>query len=104
MSGETLPGWVWLIYYAFLIVTFCISVYSVVSKKNIALSIVNIIVILTVPVVSLVKSIPRTAGNELEFLFKSLFEGSVWAFYVLAGYLFIAGWWAIFLKSNVARK
>lgn len=98
--STTLPAWFWILYYAFLTITLGISIFAVMGKRNRVLSIINLVVVVTVPAISFINSIGRTAPNEFHHLIIHLKQGSPWAIYALLGYLFILVWWMFFLKNN----
>lgn len=96
MSGETLPGWFWFIYYLFLILTLITTSFSLIRKRNVLSSVINLILVITVPIVSLLNSIGRTEGTELDYLISSISQGSLWAIFVLLGYLYMLFSWIQF--------
>jgi hypothetical protein len=106
MYWETLPSWFWVIYYSFLLITLSASIFSVITKRNVIFSIINIVFVVTVPITALLNSIGRVEGiNEVEHLIGQLQQGEIWSIYVLIGYLFIVIWWLVFflwkkVKSN----
>lgn len=99
-ARTSLPSWFWMLYYSFLLLTFSVSIITIMKKRNRILSIINLIILITVPVVSFINSIGRIAPNEFQHLIIQLMQGSLWAIYVCAGYLFILIWWILFLKNN----
>jgi hypothetical protein len=101
MYWETLPNWVWIIYYLFLIVTLGTAIFSVIRKKMIRLSIIAIVLTMTVPIISLINSIGRAKGlNEFEHLVTQLQQGSIWSIYAIIGFLYLLVWWVMFLIKN----
>jgi hypothetical protein len=106
MYWETLPSWFWVIYYSFLLITLSASLFSVIRKRNVILSIINIVFVVTVPITALLNSIGRVEGiNEFEHLVGQLQQGEIWSMYVLIGYLFIVIWWFVFfLWKEVKSK
>ncbi|WP_018393198.1 MULTISPECIES: hypothetical protein [Bacillaceae] len=48
MNWETIPDWVWMIYYLFLLATLGTAIFSVIRKKMIGLSIIAIVLTMTV--------------------------------------------------------
>lgn len=99
-ATTSLPGWFWIIYYFFLIITFGVSIFAIMEKRNRVLSIINLIILITVPAISFINSIGRSAPNEFQYLIIHLMQGSLWAIYTFVGYLFILVWWILFLKNN----
>lgn len=105
MHWETLPKWFWVIYYLFLVITIGTAIFSVMRKKMISLSIVAIIFAATVPIVSLISSIGRVEGiNEYEHFIRQLQQGAIWSIYAIIGYLFLVGWWVLFLLKSKTRN
>lgn len=73
MSTETLPTWLWIIYYLFLFITLGTIIFTLILKRNVRISLVAIIIIITVPIMSLLNSIGRKEGlNEYEYLISQL--------------------------------
>ncbi|CAM3841680.1 hypothetical protein [Mesobacillus zeae] len=100
MHWETLPGWIWAIYYTFLLITLGASIFSVLRKRMVLMSVVAIVICLSVPVVGFINSIGRGEGtDELEYLVSCLQEGSVWAVFILLGISFLFLWWFIFFSK-----
>jgi len=99
--GETLPNWVWIIYYLFLIATLGTAIFSVIRKKMVSFSITAIVLTMTVPIISLVNSIGRAEElNEFEHLVLQLQQGSIWSIYALIGIIYLLVWWVMFLIKN----
>lgn len=101
-ATTSLPAWFWIIYYVFLIITFSVSIFAIMKKRNRMLSIINLIILITVPAISFINSIGRSAPNEFQHLIIHLMQGSPWAIYAFIGYLFILVWWIFFYKNNNA--
>ncbi|WP_165996151.1 hypothetical protein [Bacillus sp. Cs-700] len=99
MNWETLPNWVWVIYYLFFI-TLGASVYSLFKSINSSLTVISIILVISTPLIAMINSIGRKIGyNEMEHWFSNLQHGSIWALYVLIGSFYIIFWWLMFSKS-----
>lgn len=102
---ETLPGWFWIIYYSFLLITLGTTIFSLIRKKLISLSIIAIIFSMTIPLVSLIYSIGRSdEHNEFEHLFSQLQQGAIWSIYVSIGYLYLLIWWLLFFNEKEIKK
>lgn len=99
-ATTSLPAWFWILYYTFLLITFGVSIIAIMKKRNLILSIINLIILITVPAISFINSIGRSAPNEFQHLIIYLMQGSLWAIYAFVGYLFILVWWVLFLKNN----
>lgn len=97
-ASTTLPAWFWTLYYAFLIITFGVSIFAIMKKRNRVLSIINLVIVITVPVISFINSLGRSAPDELQHLIIHLMRGSLWAIYAFVGYLFILVWWFYFIR------
>ncbi|MCF6411417.1 hypothetical protein [Pseudalkalibacillus salsuginis] len=105
MFWETLPSWFWACYYLFLLISLVATVYSLIQKRNKSLSVVAIVFVISTPLIGLINNMGRKVGdNELEHLITSMQQGSVWAFYVMIGSLFIFVWWLMFIKNNKRDK
>jgi presenilin-like A22 family membrane protease len=88
----------------FLIITFGISIYAIIKNRNRLLSIINSVIVISVPFISFVNSIGRTAENEFQHLIISLKQGNLWAIYALTGYLFILLWWLLFSMGGPNKE
>lgn len=106
MYWETLPSWVWLIYYLFLFLTLGTGILNAIRKRMLGLSIIAICLAITVPIISLFNSIGRVMGiNELEHLVAQFQQGSIWAIYTVIGSLYLFVYWVIFfIKDKVNTK
>lgn len=93
MSGETLPGWFWLIYYLFLIGTLLCSSISIWKKKNVGLSVITIFITILTPILFLPFSIGRTKGNEFDHLISKTLQADMFAIFCLLGFSLIIFWW-----------
>lgn len=100
MSGETLPGWFWFVFYLFLILTLITTSFSLIRKRYVPSSIINLFLVITVPIVGVLNSIGRIEGNELEYLIISISQWSLWAIFVLLGFLYMLFWWIHFFGRN----
>ncbi|WP_319005832.1 hypothetical protein [Metabacillus niabensis] len=62
------------------------------------MSLVAIVIVITVPIISLLNSVGRKEGlNEYEYLISQLQQGSMWSFYAVLGYLYLVVWWFLFI-------
>lgn len=105
MYWETLPDWMWSIFYALLLLTLGLAIISIKQSKDKGLSIVAIIFILTAPVIGMINTIEREYGiNEFEHLVAHLQQGSLWAIYMIISCLYILVWWILFFFRNQAVK
>ncbi|MCM3600407.1 hypothetical protein M3175_06665 [Robertmurraya korlensis] len=97
MYWETLPSWVWLIYYLFLFLTLGLGILNVIQKRMLGLSIIAIGITITVPIISMLNSIGRAKGiNEIEHLAAQLQQGSIWSIYAVIGFLYLFVYWVLF--------
>ncbi|MRH41479.1 hypothetical protein GH741_02180 [Aquibacillus halophilus] len=102
MYWETLPSWVWLIYYLLIFTTLGAAIISVIQKKIVSLSIVTIVLTITVPITAINNSIGRLVDvNEFEHLISQLQQGSIWSIYVVLGYLYLLIYLVIFIKNKL---
>jgi hypothetical protein len=98
MYWETLPSWVWVIYYLFLLITLGTAILNVIRKKMISLSIITIVLSITVPIISMINSIGRVNGmNEFEHFVTQLQQGSIWSIYAVIGILYLFVYWVMIL-------
>ncbi|WP_445492711.1 hypothetical protein [Niallia sp. 03133] len=105
MHWETLPNWFQIIYYLFLLITFATTILSVVQKKMISMSVVAILLVATVPIISLFNSIGRVEGmNEMEHLVSQFQQGAIWSVFTILGYLFLFVWWFLFILKSMNKN
>ncbi|ESU33252.1 hypothetical protein G3A_07240 [Bacillus sp. 17376] len=90
----------WIILYLLLMIIFVRAIYSVIKKKQVPLAMIAILVIISVPMVSLMNSIDRPLDiSEFEYLARELKHGALWAIFTIAGYLYILVWFILSLKK-----
>ncbi len=90
----------WIIYYLLLMSIFVRAVYRVIKKKQVALAVIAIFLIISVPMVSLMNSIGRPLDmNEFEFLAREFTHGALWAIFTIAGYIYLLVWFILSLKK-----
>ncbi|WP_053366302.1 hypothetical protein [Bacillus sp. FJAT-27245] len=101
MYWETLPSWVWVIYYLFLFLTLGTGILNVIRKRMLGLSIIVIVVAITVPIISMLNSVGRAEGmNEFEHLVAQLQHGAIWSIYSIIGFLYLVVFWTLFFLKN----
>ncbi|MGE7954400.1 hypothetical protein [Lysinibacillus xylanilyticus] len=101
MYWETLPDWVWIIYYFFIIATLGFAIFSIIQKKMIILSTITIVLTITIPISNIINSIGREKGvDEFEHLVTHLQQGSTWSIYAIIGFLYLLVWWVLLLIKN----
>lgn len=102
MSSETLPTWLWIIYYLILFITLVATIRSLFQKKMIVFSFIVSLFTVSIPIISLGNSIGRQEGlNEFTHFLQEWQHNSPWALFVMIGYLCILLWWAlVFIKVN----
>jgi hypothetical protein len=90
----------WIILYLLLMIIFVRAIYSVIKKNQVPLAMIAILIIISVPMVSLMNSIDRPLEmSEFEFLSRELKQGALWAIFTIAGYLYIFVWFILSLKK-----
>lgn len=90
----------WIIYYLFLMTIFVRAIYSAIKKKQVPLAMIAILVIISVPMVSLMNSIGRPLEmTEFGFLARELKQGALWAIFTIAGYVYLLVWFILSLKK-----
>ncbi|MBT2682792.1 hypothetical protein [Bacillus sp. ISL-37] len=91
---------IWIILYLLLMIIFVRAIYSVIKKKQVPMAMIAILVIISVPMVSLMNSINRPLEmSEFEFLARELKQGALWAIFTIAGYLYLLVWFILSLKK-----
>ncbi|UFT98373.1 hypothetical protein KO561_14355 [Radiobacillus kanasensis] len=102
---ESIAGWIWIIYYLFLFVTFVVATAHLYKKKQLVLPIVAICFTVFVPIISLINSIERPINtNEWEHFMSQVQQGSFWSLFALMGYLFLVFWWTLVLTTNLKKE
>jgi len=99
---ETLPTWIWIIYYSVFLLTFILAIFSIKKKKLRVMSFLAILFIISIPIISLLytaSSDRQLHLNEYEFFIIQLQQGVCWAIYVLIGYIVLLSWWFLFLMK-----
>jgi hypothetical protein len=57
--------------------------------------------VITVPIVGLLNSMARGEGiDEFEYLISQLQQGALWSVFTIIGYLFLLGWWLLFVFNR----
>ncbi|KUP06202.1 membrane protein [Bacillus coahuilensis p1.1.43] len=98
MYWETLPQFVWVLFYLFLLSTIGLSIWNLRSKKRYKLALFTIVVTILIPIVGILNSMSRYEGmNELEYLISKLLEGEIWSLLVIIGLLYILVYWCMIL-------
>lgn len=87
-----MPALFWRIYYSVLFIFLVSGILNCYhfqkDKLKTKLNIINLIFIVSIPVVSLLNSINRN-GNEYDHFMYSLKQFDIWAIYTMIGYLYI---------------
>ncbi|WP_078394838.1 hypothetical protein [Shouchella patagoniensis] len=105
MYWETLPGWVWLIYYFVIILTLVLAIRSILKNKMRRLSFVVVLFSISVPILLFINSIERDK-DVTEFdhfvVVAELQAGTVWTIFSMLGYGVILVWWLLlpFIRSK----
>lgn len=99
---ETLPAWVLVIYYLFLLTSLLGILLTLFQKKFIGYSLIALLILLTAPLMFLWIALGRAENfNEFEWLFNVAGHGSLIAIYSVAGFLYLFFWWGLILKSKI---
>ncbi|KZZ84151.1 hypothetical protein [Bacillus sp. SJS] len=105
MSMSTLPAWIWIFYYLFLLITLGTALFRLIRQNGKAYSAIAFAAALTIPPVAFFSSIGRQEGtNEWQHFISELQIGALWAVYVLAGFLYLFIWWALMITEKRDRK
>ncbi|MFC0523748.1 hypothetical protein ACFFGV_09240 [Pontibacillus salicampi] len=104
MYWETLPNWVWAIFYLLLLATSGTAIINVIREKVRGISIITIFIAISIPFVGVINSIGRAKGvDEFEHLITHLQQGSIWSIYIVVGLLNLLLYWVIFLVKNKTK-
>ncbi|MDN4073994.1 hypothetical protein [Fictibacillus terranigra] len=94
MAHETLPDWLWLLFYSFIGLTLLATIINLLKKVHIKATIINLAFVIATPVVSFMFALGRPKGNtEWNHLITGIVSGSPWAAIILIGYSFMLYWW-----------
>lgn len=105
MYWNTLSVWLWIVYYLFLLIMFSSTIFSIIRKKMVVYSMIALVITITLPMVGLINSIDRPMEQtEWDHLLSQLKSGALWAYYSIAGHLYLIGWLAAFLWKLLAGK
>lgn len=100
MYWVTLPARFWIGYYLFILIIFSSSIFNIIKKRMFISSFIALLFTITVPMISLIKSIDRPVDqNEFEHLLIQLRQGSIWALYTVIGYVCLLVWFVFFLLN-----
>ena len=95
----------WVIFYAFLLLTLSLAIINIKQNNMRGLSIITIVIIFTTPVIGIRNSIERKYGiNEFEHLFSHIQQGSLWAIYLIKSYIYLLIWWFLFFFKKVVNR
>ncbi len=87
--------------YTFIIATLGAAILSIVKKKLVIVSIITIILVMSIPIISMINSIGRKKGvDEFEHFITQLQQGFNWPIYVIVGFFYLFVWWAVYLIKN----
>lgn len=103
---ESLPQWFWIVYYSLGLLTMAAAIFSIILKKGVWGSLAAILITMSLPIVGIVNGIENRVENqdELEQWLTHLGRGSVWAYYLLFGYLYLLVWWGVYVNKVWRRK
>ncbi|MFT8320938.1 MAG: hypothetical protein ABF649_08540 [Bacillus sp. (in: firmicutes)] len=104
MSGETLPHWIWLIYYLIITITLIFCIFKLIQKKNSKFSIITIIASLLLPIISFIHTIAREEGTELDYMITALSNRELWPYSIIACSFCLLLWWIVFFQQNNKQK
>lgn len=96
MYWETLPGWVWLIYYFVIILTLVLAIHSILKNKMRRLSFAVVLFSISVPILLFINSIERDKDvTEFDHFVAELQAGTVWTIFSILGYGVILAWYLL---------
>lgn len=99
----TIPGWIWVIYYIFLIATAIIALYRIMVKKK-KRDLVIIIVLFAVYILAVLSCIGRRETvTEIDVFYSAYSQGAIWTKIVILGYLCILIWWVLLIISWITK-
>lgn len=102
--GETLPSWMVVIYYLFLLVTFFVGImFAVRNTINRVYSLIAVVSIPIIFVIFFIKSLQRIGVNEFEHWVSSLFNGEVWSWLIFILLIYTIIWWGLVIMK-LCRK
>lgn len=102
---ETLPTWIWIIYYIILFLTLISGIINWVRRIYSPLAAITIILSLLIPLVGFLYSIGRPEGvNELEYVITQFQNRNLWSVFIIFVHIYFIGWGFMFLNGRHYMK
>lgn len=101
---ETLPSFFWYFYYGFLLITVLFSLLSLLKKRVVALSTINLLVAVATPIGFILLTMGRENENEFQFLYHRILTGDSAAILCFFGFTFLIYWWITFFITIKKEK
>ncbi|MCR8963249.1 hypothetical protein NW800_08505 [Brevibacillus laterosporus] len=95
----TMPLWFWILYYLFILMTIILTIVCIIKKKHTLFSAVTLIFSVLAPIVFFLHALTRGYGNEIEFFFRKLCSGEIWAIFVAIALVETVYWYFFLLKD-----
>ena len=94
MYWESLPSWIWAIYYILFLVTISVAVFSIIRNKLRKFSVLTVVITLMMPIIAFLNSVGRKEGiDEWQHLVMELQQGALWAIFILIAAIYLIVWW-----------
>ena len=101
---ENAPGWIFVIYYGFIVPPFCIELYKVVCKKRWNY-LFGLFIVAYTYISVLINTICRPMNtNEVEYFIQSWEQGVFWTKIAIIGYMIILVWWIFSIVHWVKNR
>ncbi|ATF11069.1 hypothetical protein HP398_10835 [Brevibacillus sp. HB1.4B] len=101
---ETLPPWVWNVYYIFILITIISSIVYLIRKRRTLFSMITIFFSIFGPIVFFLQSLMRGSGTEIDNLLYHLTQGEIWALFVILAFMEIVAWYLILAKDLLGKR
>lgn len=102
MYWESLPSWIWAIYYILFLVMISVAVFSIIRNKLRKFSALTVVITLMMPIIAFLNSVGRKEGiDEWQHLVMELQQGALWAIFILIAAIYLIVWWGLFFFKNM---
>jgi hypothetical protein len=103
--GPSMPAWFWIIFYAFLIISWGTSIYFLFrGEVQRLLSLLNVLVVPLFLVLVFVTSLNRADVTEAQYFMESIESGKLWSIFSLLLLIYIVYYWIHLLYKGRRKK
>lgn len=101
---ETLPPWVWSVYYICILITIISGIVYLIRKRRTLFSMITIFFSIVGPIVFFLQSLVRGSGTEIDNLLYHLTQGDLWALFVILAFMEIVAWYLTLAKDLFGKR